>query len=186
MNKHLRELLADYKNSKYITEHELSLIEQFLQLMDQRPDCFGRVGAAPGEALAKKGHITASAWIINPENSAALLTHHKKLNKWLQLGGHCDGNPDVAATALREAQEESGMQTFEFIIPGVFDIDIHAIPNSCEYHYDIRFLLQAKDSNFIISDESHNLAWVTFDRMHEYAQEESVLRMNNKYLNFKA
>ena len=171
----LVDLLKDYKNSKHITKNELPVIGQFEELLVEKPNCFDR---QPG------GHITASAWIINPENNAALLTHHKKLNKWLQLGGHCDGDPDVAATALREAQEESGMQEFEFIIPRIFDIDIHAIPNSCEYHYDVRYLLQAKDSNFIISDESHNLAWVQFDRMHEYAQEESGLRMNEKYLKF--
>ncbi len=172
MNKQLKELLAEFAVSKHITQHELLVIGQFEKLLTEKPDCFDR---QPG------GHITASAWIIHPENSAALLTHHKKLNKWLQLGGHCDGNPDVAATALREAQEESGMQTFEFIIPGIFDIDIHAIPNSCQYHYDVRFLLQAKDAHFIISDESHDLAWVSFDQMHQYAQEESVLRMNKKY-----
>ncbi len=169
----LLDLLDNYKNSNHITHDELPVIEQFKKLLAEKPHCFDR---------QEGGHITGSAWIINPENSAALLTHHKKLNKWLQLGGHCDQNSDVAATALREAQEESGMQEFEFIISDIFDIDIHPIPNTCKYHYDVRFLLRAKDSNFVISEESHNLAWVPFDKMHEYAQEVSVLRMNRKYL----
>lgn len=171
----LLDLLKNYKNSKHITKDELPAIGQFEKLLAEKPRCFNR---EPG------GHITASVWIINPENNAALLTHHKKFNFWLQLGGHCDGNPDVAATAIREAQEESGIQEFELIIPGIFDIDIHAIPNACKYHYDVRFLLRAKDSNFIISDESHDLAWVPFGRIQDYAQEESVLRMNRKHLSF--
>lgn len=166
------DLLKAYKNSKHITKNELPDIGRFEKLLAEKPNCFDR---QPG------GHITASAWIINPENNAALLTHHRKLNKWLQLGGHCDGNPDVADTALREAQEESGIQKFEFIIAGIFDIDIHAIPNLCQYHYDVRFLLQAKDTNFVISEESHDLAWVPFDIMQDYSQEASVLRMNTKY-----
>ena len=109
-----------------------------------------------------------------------LLTHHRKLNKWLQLGGHCDDNPDVAAGALREAQEESGIQNFTFIVPGIFDLDIHAIPGPCAYHYDVRFLLEAEHANFLISDESHDVAWVPFAEIEQY-QEESVLRMNKKY-----
>lgn len=176
MDKSLLELLVDYVQSNHIVESELAAIERILQLLETKPDCFGR---QPG------GHITASAWIVNPENNAALLTHHKKLNMWLQLGGHCEDSPDVQSTALREAQEESGLSEFDFIIPGIFDIDIHAIPNACEYHYDVRFLLRAKSSDFVISDESHNLAWVLFDEIPNYTQEESVLRMNQKYiLNF--
>lgn len=173
MNKSLLELLVDYVQSNHMVESELESIERFLQLVETKPDCFGR---QPG------GHITASAWIVNAENNAALLTHHKKLNMWLQLGGHCDDNPDVRKTALREAKEESGLPKFDFIVPGIFDIDIHAIPNACEYHYDVRFLLRAKSSAFVVSDESHNLAWVPFDEISSYTQEESVLRMNQKYL----
>lgn len=176
MDKPLQELLQEYKNSKRITARELPFIAGFVKLLSQEQECFDR---------QEGGHITASAWIINSENSAALLTHHKKFNLWLQLGGHCDNNPYVAQAALREAQEESGIQEFDFIIPGIFDIDIHAIPNACKYHYDVRFLLQAKNTNFIISDESHDLAWVPFDRIHEYSSEKSVLKMNKKYLNFK-
>lgn len=174
MTKQLAELLAEYKTSKHITEHELPLIERFLQLLREKPNCFGR---QPG------GHITASAWIINPENSAALLTHHKKFNMWLQLGGHCEDNPNVKETALREAQEESGIQEFDFIIPGIFDIDIHAIPNACAYHYDVRFLLRAQEALFCVSDESHDLAWVPFENIKDYSREESVLRMDRKYQN---
>lgn len=172
MNKSIIELLANYKKSNHITAGELPVVERFLQLLKERPACFGR---QPG------GHITASAWIINTGNNAALLTHHKKLNRWLQLGGHCDDNTDVASGAVREAQEESGIEHFSFIIPAIFDIDIHAIPNACKYHYDVRFLLEPSHDNFLVSAESHNLAWVPYDKIEEFTQEESVIRMNKKY-----
>lgn len=170
MNKPLIEQLRDY--ARCATPEQIALVDSFVQLLTEKPACFGR---QPG------GHITASAWVINPDNTAALLTHHKKLNKWLQLGGHSDDNPDVRDTALREAQEESGIQEFSFIIPGIFDIDIHAIPGACAWHYDVRFLLKAHQDKFLVSDESHNLAWVPFENIQNYAQEESVLRMNTKY-----
>ncbi len=172
MYKLLPFLLEDYKRSSHITTQEVSVLERFSQLLKEKPDCFGR---QPG------GHITASAWIINPRNNAALLTHHKKLNKWLQLGGHCDDNPDVTSGAVREAQEESGIEHFSFVISGIFDIDIHAIPNACEYHYDVRFLLKPNHGNFLVSSESHNLAWVPYAKIEEFTQEESVIRMNKKY-----
>ncbi len=166
------DLLARYEKSGHITPDEHESIARFKQLLASRPDCFGR---QPG------GHITSSAWIINPAGNAALLTHHKKLNKWFQLGGHCDDNPDAVAGALREAQEESGIQHFNIISPGIFDIDIHALPNVCAWHYDVRILLQATSDEIVVSDESHDLAWVPFDQMERYSSEDSVLRMNKKY-----
>jgi 8-oxo-dGTP pyrophosphatase MutT (NUDIX family) len=171
----LAQLLSEYKISQHVTKNELYVIKQFEKLLAEKPDCFDR---QPG------GHITGSAWIIDSDNSAVLLTHHKKLNKWLQLGGHCDGEIDVRNTALREAQEESGMQDFDFLLSGIFDIDIHPIPNACAYHYDVRFLLQSKNKDFFISDESHALAWVPFDGIQYYCQEESIARMHKKYINF--
>lgn len=170
----LKELLESYKVSNHITEPELIVVNSFFQLMNEKEYCFNREDG---------GHITASAWIINPEKNAALFTHHKKLNKWFQLGGHCDGDFDVKAVALREAQEEAGIQDFSFLIPGIFDIDIHPIPNACEYHYDVRFLLHAHNNDFVVSEESHNLAWVAFEDIHSFVQEASVLRMNRKYMN---
>ena len=61
------------------------------------------------------GHFTGSAWIISPDKSNILMTHHKKLGKWIQLGGHADGESDLLKVALREATEESGIQQFKVL-----------------------------------------------------------------------
>ena len=169
----IRDLLQEYA-SRCSDPEQLSAVDKFYQLLETtQGDCFGR---QPG------GHITASAWVVSRKGTTALLTHHKKFNMWLQLGGHCDGDTDVVAAALREAQEESGMQDVTLLVPGIFDLDIHAIPSACAFHYDVRFLLQAQTDTFIVSDESHDLAWVNADSISIYSQERAVLRMAQKYL----
>jgi 8-oxo-dGTP pyrophosphatase MutT (NUDIX family) len=92
-----------------------------------------------------------------------LLTHHKKLDRWLQLGGHADGDTDLAAVALKEAEEESGLSDLS-VEPEIFDIDLHFIPEHKgvpgHWHYDARFVVVANgDERFAVSDESHALAW---------------------------
>jgi len=136
------------------------------------------------------GHITASCWLINHDNTKALLTHHKKLNIWVQLGGHCDGDSDVLRVAIKEAQEESGIKNIQAVSPEIFDIDVHLIPENkkeaAHYHYDIRFLLQAIDDEQIsISNESHDLLWVDKNVHNLPPCNESVIRMFNKWIAYK-
>ena len=115
-------------------------------------------------------HVTGSSWVINPSKDKALLTYHKKLNKWIQLGGHGENNETVRETALREAAEESGLHSLRLLRPGIFDIDVHLIPPKADtpehYHYDIRFVLLADDGeNLRISRESNDLKWVALDEI---------------------
>src|SRR3990167_3869834 len=86
----------------------------------REPQCF--------ERECKEGHVTGSALVLNHDHSQVLLTYHRKLNRWLQLGGHSDGNPNTAEVALREAQEESGIQNLEFVTKKIIDVDVHLIP----------------------------------------------------------
>ncbi len=126
-----------------------------------------------------------------------MLTHHRKLDRWLQLGGHAEGQWNVEEVALREAREESGLAHFEFVpINGIvmpFDVDVHEIParydahgnliDDAHEHYDIRFLLiAASDDGIQVSDESHDVKWFTPYEVREVTQEESVLRMLEKAL----
>jgi len=131
-----------------------------------------------------KGHITASAWVLSPQRTETLLTHHGKLNRWLQLGGHIEDDATIQEAALREAVEESGIENIHLIEDSIFDIDVHLIPARNEiaehYHYDIRFLLQAERTAFVISDESNDLAWVKLTDIGNFVSEESVLRMCRK------
>lgn len=130
------------------------------------------------------GHITASAWVLSPNRTAALLIHHKKLNRWLQLGGHVENDQSIQDAACREAQEESGIIDLQLIDKGLFDIDIHLIPARknypSHYHYDCRFIFQSTTLRFVVNDESHNLAWVSIAEITEEVADKSIIRMARK------
>jgi 8-oxo-dGTP pyrophosphatase MutT (NUDIX family) len=148
-----------------------------LEFVRENPACFDR------ELL--EGHITGSAWLVDGSGTRVLLTHHRKLGRWLQLGGHSDGNPDTLAVALQEAREESGL-ALAALSGEIFDLDIHEIPTRgaepAHYHFDVRFALQAVgDETFQISRESLDLAWVPLEELPQYSNEESVLRMARKW-----
>jgi 8-oxo-dGTP pyrophosphatase MutT (NUDIX family) len=132
------------------------------------------------------GHFTGSAWIVNPQRTHALLVHHGKLNRWMQPGGHADGDRDLFRVALKEAQEETGAVPMH-TSPVIFDIDIHPIPARKDMppheHYDIRFLLVADDRLPVaVSEESHDVQWVALPTLEAGTRERSVLRLREKLL----
>lgn len=151
---------------------EKPFIQEIIDFITDTPDCFERSHLA--------GHITGSAWLLNADGSKVLLTHHKKLNRWLQLGGHSDGESSTWAVALREATEESGIDNLQFVMPDIFDVDVHTIPENAQKnepahkHYDIRFLLKAPTESFVISDESNALKWFTFDELSAIARRKEI------------
>lgn len=159
----------------------------------QLADRFAAFAAAHADCLLRTcqpGHITASAWIVAADGDAVLLTHHRKLGRWLQLGGHVDGEPNVERAALREAREESGMARFSFVawagpllVP--LDLDVHPIPargsEPQHDHWDVRFLLRAAPGqDLAISAESNDLRWFAADELPGATDEESVLRLDRK------
>jgi 8-oxo-dGTP pyrophosphatase MutT (NUDIX family) len=114
-----------------------------------------------------------------------LLLHHGKLNRWLQPGGHADGDFDLARVALRETEEESGLTRLRLIQSEIFDLDIHEIPprgtEPAHLHFDVRYLIIADSAErLVLSDESHAVEWVELSRLNEYTTESSVLRMARK------
>ena len=154
--------------------HEAAMTAETLCFVEHYPDCLLRT-CAPG-------HLTGSAWIVNPERTHTLLTHHLKLEKWLQFGGHADGDGDLLAVALREAREESGLTHVRAVSGEIFDVDRHWIPprkaDPGHYHYDLRFLLEADPREpLAISSESKDLAWVELSRVSALNPEESMARM---------
>jgi 8-oxo-dGTP pyrophosphatase MutT (NUDIX family) len=163
---------------RYTTSYqeEQLFIKSFLQLL-QSPHCYQRTHLP--------GHITGSAWIVDTTRQQVLLTHHAKLNRWLQPGGHADGDEDIVGVAFREAEEETGVKHFRLLHEGIFDIDIHPIPARADFpahdHYDVRFLLEAdKNEKLIISEESHDLAWVPLSNLAQFNNSHSLLRMAEK------
>lgn len=155
--------------------------DRMLHFIGSTPDCFERTHA--------EGHMTGSAWLINPAGDKALLTLHHKLQRWMQTGGHADGDPDTLRVALREAEEESGISGILPESTEIFDIDIHLIParpakgEPAHYHYDVRYLLRAPHEDFAISEESDALAWWTEQDFATRTDEldEAVRRMARRY-----
>ncbi len=134
------------------------------------------------------GHLTASAWIVARETREVLILHHRKLDKWLQPGGHVDGEEVPEEAALREVREETGL-TGLCVEPALFDVDIHEIPahdGTPEHlHYDLRFLVLLSHSLFPRkNDESHDVRWHPLDRIEELTTEESIRRMVRKSYSF--
>jgi len=151
--------------------------DRFIEFVESYPECCERKLAI--------GHVTGSAWIANRQRTRFLLTFHKKLGLWLQLGGHADGETDLVAVALREAREESGLSEIALVSDEIFDLDIHLIPAGNgvpqHYHYDVRFLCEADEAALLaISDESHDLRWLNREEVAARTQEESILRMLRK------
>lgn len=158
-------LLNALKKYQTSDEHEADMLAKLISFIESHEDCFDRSN--------QEGHITGSALVINPDGDKVLLTHHRKLDRWLQFGGHSDGDPDTWNVALREAQEESGIEDLEFVSRDIMDVDVHPIPDNLKkgepkhFHYDVRFLLRAKSEEFEGNHESHKLKWFTWGELDE-------------------
>lgn len=172
--KKLQVLLENYRTP---FEEEQSFVADFIELTSDEL-AFSRERA--------EGHFTASAWIVNKRRTHTLLTLHRKLNRWLQLGGHADENENLLEVAINEAREESGLISLRMVDQFIFDLDKHIIPSNPatqqHFHYDVRFLIEAEiDEPLIISAESKDLAWVAFDSVADIVRyNPSILRMLEK------
>jgi 8-oxo-dGTP pyrophosphatase MutT (NUDIX family) len=137
--------------------------EDTLSFVNQHMNCFSR-----GNQV---GHITGSSLIINEGATHTLLHHHRKIDKWIQLGGHSDDDSNTLRVALTEAEEESGLTGFRVVSEDIFDIDVHEFPAmanlKAHLHYDVRFLLQISSDLPLnkIDRESKDIAWIPLERI---------------------
>lgn len=136
----------------------------------------------------KRGHFTASAWVMSPDRQKALLMHHRKLNKWIQLGGHADGDTQLSRVALKEAEEESGIRGLQFESLRIFDLDQHEIPERKEepshLHWDVRFLLRSPTEKFVGNPESFSLEWFAVTDSFFNEAEASIKQMHAKWVSY--
>ncbi|MFE5759166.1 NUDIX hydrolase [Streptomyces massasporeus] len=151
-------------------EDQAELRQAYLDHLAEHPDGLWKACHA--------GHITASALVIDPEGGRVLLTLHRKLRMWLQMGGHCEpGDASLADAALREATEESGVPGLSLLPGGPVRLDRHPIPPPCHCHFDVQYAVVAPpDASHAISDESLDVRWFGYDEVAEVA-DESVVRL---------
>ena len=152
--------------------------DAFLQLLRTTPEPYSRAQFVPG-------HITASCFIID-RDGRLLLHHHRRLNRWLQMGGHLEPGEDPVAAALREGREESGLEDLRVVSDGIADLDVHRIPagrGEPEHrHYDVRYIARTDSADSIAADarESNQLMWFDLDRAASLMQGEESLRVIQK------
>ncbi len=153
--------------------------EAIVRLLTGTPGAFSRDHFMPG-------HVTASCFVVDPTERQLLLHHHRRLGRWLQMGGHLEGDEMPAEAALREGSEESGLTDLELACDEVFDLDVHPIPagkgEPDHLHFDIRYLARTSSPQAISLDatESNDLIWATLDRAEELLCEEAGSRVIHK------
>jgi 8-oxo-dGTP pyrophosphatase MutT (NUDIX family) len=170
------QLLANYRPDELEQAEQSQIFTEFVR---QHADC--------AERRLATGHLTGSAWLVSQDGRRALLMHHRKLNRWLQPGGHADGSGDLAQAALREAEEESGLCGMS-VEPEAFDLDRHRIPargaEPEHFHYDVRFVVRAMGGEvFMQNEESLALAWFDIKKLADDGElDVSIRRMARKWL----
>lgn len=183
---HRYELLQMLRRYAEAYPQELAVVDRIVALVEKHADCFDRT--------CRPGHITGAAWVVSADRQRVALVHHRKLGRWLQPGGHADGDGDVASVAWKEATEETGLADLTMLPTGdaltPLDVDVHEIPaqydsegnlvEDAHQHHDIRFLFVARDSSLVVSDESHAVEWFDEPTIRSLTSEESVLRLLDK------
>jgi 8-oxo-dGTP pyrophosphatase MutT (NUDIX family) len=159
-------------------EHR-SLADDYAGFAALAPDVFTRTHLA--------GHFTGSAFVVSADGERALLLHHAKLDRWLQPGGHADGEIDLGQVALREAEEETGLPGL-VVESGIFDLDRHGIPargaEPEHWHWDVRYVLRCSgDETPRINSESRAAAWRRIDELAvDGTLDPSIRRMAARWL----
>lgn len=176
---HRQQLLGLLENYRTRFMDEAAMVQRTRDFVREHANCFDR--------SLLHGHVTGSAWVVNPTFSHALMMHHRKLDRWLQPGGHADGDADIVRVAMREIAEEAGVDSrhIRLVSETPFDVDIHIVyPTATDprhEHYDIRFLLELDDCVPLCgNDESHEVLWVPLSEVLRLNNDRSVYRMREK------
>jgi 8-oxo-dGTP pyrophosphatase MutT (NUDIX family) len=132
------------------------------------------------ERTCRPGHLTGSALVVDADAARVLVLLHAKLGRWLQPGGHADGEANLAAVALREATEETGIAGLRVVVPAI-DVDVHEVEPPAEdahLHLDCRFLVLAPTGARARGNhESRALRWVSPEDLDALGADEGLRRL---------
>ena len=159
-------------------DEELVARRDMLALARRPGDVFSRHGYDPG-------HFTASGFVLSPDGESLLMVHHRRLERWLQPGGHIDPTGErVVDASMREIEEETGVAMLTQMVDGIFDLDIHEVPAAkgepAHVHFDVRFLFRAGSTELVAAEEVHDAAWVRLSDVATVTIDRSVLRAVEK------
>ncbi len=160
-----QELIKTLESYTPFDEDEASHVEKMLKLLKNYERCFWRDHFEPG-------HMTGAAFLLNKTFDKTLLTHHAILNKWMQFGGHADGDEDIQRVGYKEGVEESGIENIKLLRPEIFDISFHTIAENpkknepSHSHYDVCYLFYVPDDTpYVVSDKSNDLKWFSLEEI---------------------
>ena len=174
----LQRLLAAYRPKDPIEKSHLERLTEHLSLGEKAfsPDTFD------------PGHFTASAFLLSPCGHELGLIFHGKLKRWLQPGGHFSpADQTVEQAAKRELLEETCVQEVALWRPGLFDVDIHPIPENhkknepAHLHFDLRFAFQASTRDARAGSDAKDFKWVPLSSISKTDSDASVLRAAHKF-----
>ena len=156
---------------------QAATVERMLTFAADHPDALHRSCTA--------GHFTGSALVVDPGSRRVVLLFHTKLRRWLQPGGHADGDGNMAGTAWREATEEIGIEGLRVVLPPI-DLDIHEIPagkDPAHLHLDIRFLVLAPIGARVVGNhESESIRWVSESELVDLGADRGLRRLTERGL----
>lgn len=156
---------------------QAATLDRMLDFIDRHPDALLR--------SCVEGHLTGSALVVDHSGDHVLMLFHRKAQRWLQPGGHADGDANLAGVARREAEEESGIGGLDVFVPPI-DLDIHQVAFAGEQphlHLDVRFLVVAPDDAQVAGNhESEALRWVTLDELATLDADLGTIRMAHRGL----
>ena len=132
-----------------------------LAFLERNPDAFYR-----SNLLA---HMTASAWVVNPQRSKVLMVYHRLYDSWSWAGGHADGEEDLLAVALREVREETGVQRLRPVTEEIYSLEVLTVDGHEKHgryvpshlHLNVTYLLEAEEDQPLRVCEAENsgVAW---------------------------
>jgi 8-oxo-dGTP pyrophosphatase MutT (NUDIX family) len=158
----IRAAIAAYSPFNEQEAADKALILDFLQ---KNPDAFFRTN--------RIAHMTASAWVVNPARDRVLMVYHKIYDSWSWTGGHADGDEDLAAVALREVREETGVRSARLLAEEIFSLESltvdghekHGAYVSSHLHLNVTYLLEADDADplTVCEEENSGVRWFTLE-----------------------